>query len=197
MPETTGATKAAKQPVNKLNPKVYDWARQQLKKRVGPGECWDLADRALRHAGARSSTTTGKYDDYVWGTSIAPGEAIQGDILQLHNHRQIVTIETQTTYSDGTVDIDVLEPDELRPHHTAVVAANKGSKGLEILEQNYPEGAPVVHSTLYIKSGLIETGKPKPGTVHKNGKVHHVMVKVTKSVKVSGWVWAYRPQAKA
>jgi hypothetical protein len=39
--------------------KVYQWARQQLNMRVGAGQCWDFAARALREAGARSSTTQG------------------------------------------------------------------------------------------------------------------------------------------
>lgn len=67
--------------------KVYQWARQQLNKRVGVGECWDLADRALRQAGARTSTTTGPDDNYDWGTPVNPVQAvIPGDILQFRNY---------------------------------------------------------------------------------------------------------------
>ena len=48
-----------------INQKVLIWARGKKGQQVGAGECWDLADRALRHAGAQSSTTTGKNDDYI------------------------------------------------------------------------------------------------------------------------------------
>jgi hypothetical protein len=49
-----------------FNQKVYTFAQSQAGQRVGAGECWDLADRALKHAGAafrrrsaRTMTTSG------------------------------------------------------------------------------------------------------------------------------------------
>jgi len=127
-------------PQTKLNEKVYNWARLQLNKYVGGRECWDLADRALKHAGARSSSTTGKDDNYDWGMRVDPvTSVIRGDVLQFRNHVVRTTVvTTNTTTGEG----ESSWKDELRPHHTAVVATNNGAKGLEVFEQHWPEKKP-------------------------------------------------------
>ena len=68
-----------------LNQKVLIWARGKKGRKVGRGECWNLADQALRHAGASSSTTTGEDDDYEWGEPVDAKDLIAGDILQLRD----------------------------------------------------------------------------------------------------------------
>lgn len=65
---------------------VYASAHSHMGPQVGRGECWGLADQALKQVGARSSTTVGKDDDYVWGISIDPHHVTPGDILQLRDH---------------------------------------------------------------------------------------------------------------
>ena len=79
-----------------INQKVVAWAHGKLKKRVGRGECWDLADQALRHAGARSSTTTGANDDYQWGSEMPVIAAMPGDVLQFRDY--VVTTTTVTNH---------------------------------------------------------------------------------------------------
>lgn len=74
---------------------VVHAARSDLGHRVGHGECWDLADRALRDAGARSSTTTGRNDDYVWGDPVALNAVTPGDILQFRNYVVITKTKTE------------------------------------------------------------------------------------------------------
>jgi hypothetical protein len=173
--------------------KVFQWAQQQLGKRVGIGQCWDLADRALRHAGARSSTTTGEDDNYDWGTPVNPVQAvIPGDILQFRNYTVKTTMTTK--YPDQSTDstFEIIG----RPHHTAVVAANNGAKGLVILEQNLFKGTPVQRNVLHLVSGVIKKesktiSEPGPG-----GKKQLVAVEVTTTVEVTGQIWAYRAQAK-
>jgi hypothetical protein len=97
--------------------KVYQWARLQLNRRVGKGECWDLADRALRQAGARSSTTTGEQDNYHWGTPVEPVQAVvPGDILQFRNYTVTTTVTTK--YPDQSTESTWSEV--TRPHHTAM-----------------------------------------------------------------------------
>jgi hypothetical protein len=173
--------------------KVYQWARQHLHKRVGAGQCWDLADRALRQAGARSSTTTGEEDNYDWGTPVTPVQAvIPGDILQFRNYT-IKTAKT-TKYADQSTEskFEIVG----RPHHTAIVAANNGAKGLEILEQNLRKNGPVERNVLYLANGVIKTesktiNEPGPG-----GKKQLVAVHVTTTVEVTGQIWAYRAEVK-
>lgn len=173
--------------------KVYEWARLQVGKRVGAGECWDLADRALRQAGARSSTTTGNADNYDWGTPVTPVQAVvPGDILQFRDY--VVRTTVTTTYPDQSTDSTWSEI--IRPHHTAIVAANHGAKGLVILEQNLRKSAPVQRNVLHLANGLIKTESKTISEAGPGGKRRPVPVVVTTTVEVTGLVWAYRAAAK-
>jgi hypothetical protein len=42
-----------------MSQQIVAWAQAKMGQKVGAGECWDLADQALRASGAASSTTTG------------------------------------------------------------------------------------------------------------------------------------------
>jgi hypothetical protein len=173
--------------------KVYQWARHQLNRRVGAGECWDLADRALRQAGARSSATTGVQDNYDWGTPVKPVQAvIPGDILQFRNYTITTTVTTK--YPDQSTESTFRTV--LRPHHTAIVAANNGAKGLVILEQNLTKGAPVQRNVLHLANGVIKTESKTTSEPGPGGKKQLVVVVVTTTVEVTGQVWAYRAEAK-
>lgn len=173
--------------------KVYQWARQQLNKRVGAGECWDLADRALRQAGARSSATTGRDDNYDWGTPINPVQAvIPGDVLQFRGYTVKTTVTTKYPDQSTESTYEIVE----RPHHTAIVAANLGAKGLEILEQNLFPGTPVQRNVLHLVSGVIKTESKTISEVGQGGKRQLVAVVVTTTVEVRGRIWAFRAQAK-
>jgi hypothetical protein len=175
------------------NQKVLRWARSKLRQRVGLGECWDLADGALRHAGARSSTTTGRDDDYVWGVPIALGAVIPGDILQFRDHVITITTTIRTSFSDGEETSESFRTEE-RPHHTAVVEANNGAKGLVILEQNRRPGLPVERSTLFVTSAVSEVKTEHRTVKGPDGKPRLATVVKTTSHRVTGWVKAYRPQ---
>lgn len=69
---------------------------------MGNGDCWELADQALRNSGAASSATTGRQDDYVWGDLVPLHQLIPGDILQFRNHVMVVTTTTSVTFEDGS-----------------------------------------------------------------------------------------------
>jgi hypothetical protein len=176
-----------------LSQKIYQWARQQLNKRVGAGECWDLADRALRQAGARSSTTTGRDDNYDWGTPVNPVQAaIPGDILQFRGYTIKTTVTTRYPDQSTESTYEIVA----RPHHTAIVSANHGAKGLEILEQNLFPSTPVQRNALHLVSGVIKTESKTVSETSQGGKKQLVSVVVTTTVDVSGRIWAFRAQAK-
>jgi hypothetical protein len=177
------------------NEKVYGWVRGRLGTRVGKGECWDLADGALREAGAHSSTTTGKKDDYVWGRRVEVSAVMRGDILQFRNYTVKKTVATKITYADGGTETRDETSSMTRGHHTAIVAANNGAKGLEIFEQNAPEGSPVTQGTLYIKKGVLSTETTQRSVLRDDGKRVLATIVKTTTVQVTGWVRAYRPQA--
>lgn len=178
------------------NQKVVSWARSKLRHRVARGECWDLANGALRYAGAQSSITTGRDDDYVWGSPVALGAAVPGDILQFRDHRVTITVTTRMTFSDGATDISESEEYQVRPHHTAIVDANLGAKGLVILEQNREPGLPVERNTLRVANSVSEVKTEHRSVKGSDGKSRLATVVTTTSHRVSGWVKAYRPQAK-
>jgi len=92
-----------------VNQKAIIWARGHKGKQVDRGECWDLANRALRSACGKSSGDfgpVGEDDDYVWGDKVALKDVIPGDILQFRDFT--VTTETviEKQFSDGSSQTD-------------------------------------------------------------------------------------------
>ena len=169
---------------------VVNWARAQKGKQVRKGECWDLADAALRQAGAKSSADLGPMDEdanYVWGDEIKDLKDVQpGDVLQFRDFTITTTVETETRYPDGSSATASEEKSFDRPHHTAIVSEVGSSGVLKILEQNVdPGGRKVQLNTLHSKD-VAATSKE---SVKGNAKVI-----VTTTVTVSGTIWAYRPK---
>ena len=173
-----------------INQKVVNWARAQSGKQVGKGECWDLADRALRQTGAQSSADLGPMDDdadYVWGDEISDLKDVHpGDILQFRDFAVTTTVETETRYADGSSETSTTEETFTRPHHTAVVSEVKSGGLLKVLEQNVaPAGKKVQLHNLNTKDvapASKETQKQKAKVI------------VTTTIAVSGTIWAYRPK---
>lgn len=98
-----------------LNAAILSFVTDHLNKRVGRGECWDLADQALRAAGARWDGR------YKFGEPVHPEtECIfAGDIIQFEG--------VKTMHKEGTRT----EVQEFQ-HHTAVIYEVK-DKGRYIL----------------------------------------------------------------
>jgi len=87
-----------------LGPTVLNWANGQIGRQVGAGECWDLADRALKSAGAKSSADyglTGPDDDYIWGNPVQFKDALPGDILQFRDYVMTTKTVIDVTFGDG------------------------------------------------------------------------------------------------
>lgn len=179
-----------------INQTVVAWARGQLKKRVGRGECWDLPDHALRHAGAQSSTTHGRDDDYVWGEEIPIIAAIPGDILQFRDHVVMTTTTVRTTWAGGSVTSGPDAVPATRPHHSAIVVG-VGAGVLTILEQHVrPGGEHVQQHSLPIRPGTTVSTEHKVLKTTTGGMVTATVV-TTVTISISGKVWAYRPRAAA
>ncbi len=156
--------------------RVVSFARRQRGDRVGDGQCFALANRALRAAGAKSAADYGDVTpdaDYVWGTSVALAALQSGDIIQFRNYQADIEIVTETSSATTT-----RSEEHTRPHHTAIVES-VGENGLvTVLEQNAPEGSAVTRSRLYMSSGTSESGN------------------TTTTVRVRGTLWFYRPEAR-
>lgn len=156
---------------------VMAYATQRMGTRHGNGECFTLADDALKKAGAKSAADFGTVTedaDYVWGTAVKLGDVKPGDLIQFRNYQYVRTIKT--TNADGSWS----EKDEKegRPHHTAIVEQVNGDGSIVVLEQNARKGDPVARNTLFFKSGTTESDNTKT------------------TVKVAGTFRFYRPQAR-
>jgi hypothetical protein len=103
-----------------LNQKVVEFVNGKIKKKVGKGECWDLAAEALNIHGAKwdKKYHFGKKVDYRT-ECIYPG-----DIMQFEN----VVIETVTKNSRFR---------ETMPHHTAVIYEVAAKGQYMLAHQNY------------------------------------------------------------
>lgn len=164
---------------------------------MGAGECWDLADRALRHAGADSSTTTGLDDDYEWGDPIDVSDVRPGDVLQFRDFVVTTSTTVDVTFADGSGSVDETEVEALRPHHTAIVDAILGTQHLIILEQQVkPLGKRVQRHTIPTQD-LAPVVKTTHKTMkHSSGRMMPATVITTTAISVSGQIWPYRPQPK-
>lgn len=141
---------------------------------IGSGECYDLADKALIDAGAKSAPSYGKITataDYKWGRAIVRANARPGDVIQFKNWR----CESKTVKSDGSWSTSVSS----RPHHTAVVARIDGHGEIMVWEQNVNGSRAAQKNELYFAS---HTDKSMPGQ--------------TTTITVTGTAHFYRPQAR-
>jgi hypothetical protein len=155
---------------------IAGYARGRMGASDGDGQCFALADNALKNAKAKSAADFGKITpnaDYVWGSEVTLSQLQPGDIIQFRNYRYDRTIVTKTSDETRT-DTNF----ETRPHHTAIVESVGTDGALVVLEQNAPEGSPVQRSTLFFASGTTTAGNQ------------------TTTIKIQGRFRFYRPQAR-
>ena len=130
-------------PISELQRDVVNFAADNIGQRVGRGECWDLADQALRAAGAEPPR------GYTFGTPVPLTEIQPGDILQF----------TAARFDEpGYWTIMGM------PNHTAVVHAVGDTRAF-ILQQNFDGKRYVTTYDLNLNnltSGQIEAFRPVP-----------------------------------
>lgn len=122
------------------NDQVISFASRNMGERVASGQCFDLADRALRAASARSAADFGTVTpdaDYVWGTSVALADVRAGDIIQFRDYTY------RLTNDDGSWE------ENERPHHTAIVASVGSNGVIDVYEQNVNGSMRVQRNRLY------------------------------------------------
>lgn len=130
-----------------LNQRIVDFVHDHEGKKVGRGECWDLAAEALNSAGAKWN---GFYD---FGSIVdwKKDAVLPGDILQLEN----VEVERREGNSISR---------EHYGQHTAIVVAVHGRGDYEIAQQNMrPMGKKVGTSALRmadVRSGKLTFHRP-------------------------------------
>lgn len=177
-----GGTAAAPPPA--LGQRVLDFARRHIGQRVGDGECFALADEALRSAGAGSAADfgpVGAHTDYHWSSRrVDVADAQPGDIVQFR--RYAVTVVTRIVNADGSWRESTRTETRGEPNHTAVVVSNDGHGNLTILEQNVNIGGTAGQARKTVRQNRIATAS---GT-HRSGTN-------TVTVRISGRLTVYRP----
>lgn len=155
-----------------LSQRVFNYANSRLGHRVGSGECFDLADFALKAVGARTASDYGTITsnaDYVWGRLINQQVAVSGDIIQFRNYRMTITTVTRTTQRDGSWT-ETQTQTQTRPHHTAIVASIGQNGAIDVLEQNVGDGPnrrKVQRNTLYFGSPAPTTNSTTRGVLQR------------------------------
>lgn len=126
--------------ISPLNKEILEWVSTQINKKVGTGQCWDLAQQALNKSGAKWD---GMYD---FGRPLAKGECVMpGDIIQFEK----VKAKRMINGSEFREEF---------PHHTAVVFSVNSSDEIKLIHQNTGyNGKKVAVSDFYFSS--IKSGK--------------------------------------
>lgn len=141
--EGTPPPRTPQGPISEIQREVVNFAADNIGKRIGRGECWDLADQALRAAGAEPPK------GYTFGDRIPLNEIQPGDILQF----------TSARFDEpGYWTIMGM------PNHTAVVHAVGDTRAF-ILQQNFDGKRYVTTYDLNLNnqtSGQIEAFRPIP-----------------------------------
>lgn len=101
-----------------LNKEILSYANSKLNKKVGRGECWDLAKYALDEVGA-------SWDgEYKYGRKLDKDECIYpGDIIQFE--------KIKVKYKEGNQTFT-----EEMPHHTAIVFSVNSKDEVILIHQN-------------------------------------------------------------
>jgi hypothetical protein len=153
------------------NDKIVKFCKDHLGKKVRQGECTNLADAALKHAGAKPRTTfkdSPNREDYVWGKLVyaleikensqketrVPKMSIQpGDVIQFRDAR-----------FKGRSLNGLQNYETAFPHHTSIVLAVKMENNLiTVLEQNVNGKRKVMESTYRLtdlKTGWLRIYRP-------------------------------------
>lgn len=185
-----------------LGQQVHSWARNRLGQQVGDGECFALADSALRAAGARTAEDYGRVTpdaDYRWGDAIALAQVQAGDVLQFRNSSFTVRVVVTRvrTLRDGSTEESEEENYQTyeRPHHTAIVSGRLGGGRLQVLEQNAP--SPGGEAERVVRQNEIHTASStttESRAYQKGGAT--VRETGTTTITVSGTIRAYRPRPR-
>jgi len=124
---------------------VVAFCRTHQGKKVGDGQCWALADEAMKSAGKSRPGS----DMRVWGRVVDPAweSVLAGDIIEFENAR---FRDARMTVITGS-------------HHTAVVMTDESAGNFVVAEQNFGGGKRVSFREMSLKtqvSGKVVVYRP-------------------------------------
>jgi hypothetical protein len=149
-PQQPVAPQIQQQNASSVNQGVLQYAQSVVGRKIGNGQCTELAIAALQAAGARPNS------GYTWGTQLRSVNELQpGDVVQLHDAR--------FEYANGSWSAST-------GPHTAIVTSVQGSV-IQVLEQNI-SSSPVQagqYDVTYMTAGRIEFYRPVAGANQQAG----------------------------
>lgn len=169
---------------------IAQFAQSRLGQRVGDGECFALADQALRDRSLKSASDFGTISpsaDYIWGREVSVSQAQPGDVIQFRNYNFEESTHTEISRPDGSGEFRDETASGSRPHHTAIVASVGSNGEIMVYEQNIGGQRVVLHNRL-----LFSTVTIGPTSTTVNG----VTTTVTRTVTVTGTAKFYRAQTR-
>jgi len=174
-----------------INPAVIRFASGHMRQTVGRGECFDLADEALRSAGALSAADYGEITataDYEWGLAVMLQSARPGDIVQFRNYRFVreTTIVVRNAQNQVIEEGNEVE-EATRPHHTAIIQSVSQTGEIVVYEQNADGVRSVASNPLYLLSRRLPAQTTRSGG---NSETR------TTNITVSGTYRIFRPQPR-
>lgn len=109
-----------------LNAKVIEYVNKNMRKKVGRGECWDLAAGALAYSNAYFDRTS-KRTAIIYGKALNPekDEILPGDMIQFK--------KVKMKWREGNT---IYQSQMGAPDHTAIVYQVNGPGDYEIAHQN-------------------------------------------------------------
>jgi hypothetical protein len=136
---------------------IVAFARSQVGRQVGDGQCSSLAVAAMRHAGARLRRDA----EVPWGEEVpALRDVRPGDILQFEG---VVFVRHRALPEGGLVTTTLTYP-----HHTAIVVKirKRGPRPiLEILHQNVGMDGGDDSRRKVVQEGVLNFAEKRRGTV--------------------------------
>jgi len=115
---------AAQDRIPPVNRSILEYVNTVIGEQVGRGECWDLADEALKKAHAKFDRSSEK-TLYIFGRRYSPSKEkiLPGDIIQFYN----VVVRYQKANMIITENLT---------HHTAIVYAVNNDNEITLAHQN-------------------------------------------------------------
>ena len=170
---------------------VVQYATSNTGQIVGRGECFDLADAALRGAGALSAADYGEISadaDYEWGLAVMLHSALPGYVVQFRNYSCSTVTQITERNAQGQITGEGEEIEEhFRPHHTAIIASTNATGPVTVFEQNANNVRSVQRNELHFTSRTLP-----PQTVRRGGNSETRRTTIT----VRGTIHIYQPQPR-
>jgi hypothetical protein len=139
-----------------LNAKLLAYAKSNIGKKVGDGECSTLVNTGYQTVGARRDPPFGPNIDYIWGTEIRDRtKVLPGDVIQFRDAVFKTRKKRGNTITVYTFRL---------PHHTAIVSeARNSGAAFVVLNQNSSDATMGAASDLKVKSSFFKMAELQSG----------------------------------